>query len=105
MQKLRLLLSLLIISIAFTGLFAATKAFFSTTATSTDNIITSGTLVFTISDSDESQQGTISGSWVGSDLAPGDSIAQQSVIIQNGGVINGDHLNVTVAYTGSEELA
>ena|SRR3989338_9089241 len=105
MQKIRLLTGLLLIAIVIIGLFGAAKAFFSRMALSSDNTITSGTMEFNLSDNDESQLEAITGSWVGSDLTPGDSMAEQSILIKNAGIINGDHLKMTVAYTGSEDLA
>lgn len=96
---LALLFSILIGALQMSG------AFFSSTASSKDNIISSGSIDVVLGDNDEGQQVTVSNSWMGSALLPGAQLPETFVRVRNKGASNAHHLDITFSYTGSQELA
>jgi hypothetical protein len=101
----RLFLVILLIGIFIIGLGGYSGAFFSSTATSKDNILSTGGIDAVLTDANETKLVTISNSWTASGLLPGMQIPETTIKIRNNGVANAHHLDVKFSYTGSAELA
>lgn len=89
----------------FIGLLNFSGAFFSSTATSKDNIISSGSIDVLLSDNNENQLVTVSNSWNAIGLLPGAQLPEAAIKVRNNGASNAHHLDIKFSYTGSQELA
>lgn len=96
----KILFSLSTIAVVAIIAVGGTIAYFSDTATSTGNTFTLGNLDLKLSDNDESVQDSISASFGGTNLKPGDDLGQQSMSVTNAGSINAHHLDLTVTLDG-----
>ena len=74
----------------------ATFAFFSDTATSSNNTFSTGTLDLVLSDSNESGAQSVTASF-GGELAPGTCTGVQTLNLRNDGSVAADHAEVTVS--------
>lgn len=83
----------------------STGAFFSSTATSTSNTISTGSLSILLSDDNQTNKVNISNSWEGANLAPGQKMDEAMITIKNAGTVDADHMDVTFSYNGSHAIA
>ncbi|OGK29931.1 hypothetical protein A3B02_01185 [Candidatus Roizmanbacteria bacterium RIFCSPLOWO2_01_FULL_42_14] len=80
-------------------------AYFTSTATSSNNTLSTGTMMVVLSDTNETQQAAISDSWDGSNLVPGTQLPQSRIEVYNAGSVNAQHLDIQFSYTGDADLA
>jgi len=92
----KIILSLAIVGIVGAVVIGATTAYFSDSATSSDNTFTVGTLDLKLSDDNETDQDGITASFGGTNLKPGDVLLQQSIIVKNVGSIDAHHLDFQI---------
>lgn len=102
----RILLSSVSVFASLALAAGATFAFFSDSGTSNDNVFTSGTFDLKLSDdTPETDQDSVTASFGGTGLAPGQCLASQQLRVKNSGTIAGNHVEVravnTVADTGT----
>lgn len=93
----KILLSLSMVLVVGVVVAGATGAFFADTAVSGSNTFSSGTMNLRLTDSNETNQDSVSASFGGTALAPGAVIPQQTILLANAGSVNGDHIDLTVA--------
>ena len=86
----------IVASLAIMG--GATFAFFSSSATSTENVFATGSLVLGLSDTDQFDQATVAASFGGT-LAPGQCTGVQTLNLKNLGSVAANHAEVAVANT------
>lgn len=98
-------LTIAFLFVFFIGLLNFSGAFFSSTATSKDNIISSGSIDVLLSDNNENQLVTVSNSWNAIGLLPGAQLPEAAIKVRNNGASNAHHLDIKFSYTGSQELA
>ena len=96
---------LILLAIVAISTFKLAGAFFSSTATSKDNIISTGSLDAVLTDSNETKLVTVSNSWNAQSILPGATLPETTIKIRNNGAANAHHLDVKFSYTGSAELA
>jgi predicted ribosomally synthesized peptide with SipW-like signal peptide len=102
----KILLSLATIGVVGAIAVSATSAYFSDTATATGNVFTAGTLNLAIA---KDSNGTPVGGWLASqnaswnfsNMAPGGTQSVSSVWLKNTGTVDGLHLGLTSANTGT----
>ncbi|MBI2029746.1 hypothetical protein HYT02_04980 [Candidatus Gottesmanbacteria bacterium] len=83
-------------SLALVG--GATFALFTDVGTSTNNVFATGNLDLKLSDdTPETDQDDVTASFGGSNLGPGDCTTTQQLRVKNSGTINGDHVEISVA--------
>lgn len=96
---------ILLITLFIIGLVGFSGAFFSSTATSKDNVISTGGIDAVLTDANETKLVTLTNSWTATGLLPGAQLPESTIKIRNNGVANAHHLDVKFSYTGSQELA
>ena len=105
MQKMRLLLSLIIVALTMGGMVGITGAFFSSEAKSIQNLFSSGSMEIVLADLNQTRSAILSHSWEGTTLLPGSIIPEQSIVIRNNSNVHADHYDLIFSYTGSGDLA
>lgn len=98
MDKKRIVASLLTIGATAALLVGGTFAYFSSQATSTDNVFGAGTLVLQLDDSGEGPASTITASFGGSDIAPGATVSGY-ISMHNAGTIGMAEVNLSATET------
>ncbi|HRY82779.1 MAG TPA: TasA family protein [Candidatus Moranbacteria bacterium] len=101
----KILLSLVVIVAVAAIAGGATYSYFSSSAVSNDNTFGTGTLDLQVADGDESFAKSITASYGGANLAPGDILPEQTIQVNNDGTLNANHLDLTVTLTGDTDLA
>lgn len=96
----RILLAAATILAAVALVVGATFAFFSDVGTSSDNIFNSGTLDMLLTDDNETDQDSVSGTW-GLASAPGDTF-DESLFIKNSGSVAANHVELKFNNTVTE---
>jgi len=87
------------------GLFGYSGAFFSSSATSKDNILATGSIDTVLTDINETKLVTISNSWNATGLLPGTQLPETTIKVRNNGAATAHHMDIKFSYTGSQELA
>lgn len=101
----KLIITIIVFILCGACLAGLTYAFFSTSAISKDNIISTGVIDAVLTDSNETKMVTISNSWSAIGLVPGTQLPEATIKIRNNGTTNAHHLDIKFSYTGSQELA
>ncbi|MEQ1678861.1 MAG: TasA family protein [Chitinophagaceae bacterium] len=83
----------------------ATYSYFSSQAVSNNNTYGTGTLDLQVADGNESFAKSITASYGGSNLAPGNILPEQYIDVKNAGTLNANHLDLTVTLSGDTALA
>lgn len=91
--------------IAILGVIGAVFAYFSSSALSTGNTISTGEMTILLSDADETQLVNVSDSWDVANLIPGIALPQTKLDIFNTSNISAHHIDLEFSYTGSDSLA
>lgn len=92
----KILMSIMMVLVASSVAIGAAGAYFSSSAASNSNTLTSGTMALLLSDDNEFGQVSISDSWEGLLLKPGDTIPQSVITVRNDGTVDGNHLDLVV---------
>lgn len=87
------------------GIAGAVIAFYSIQAISSHNVFSTAQLGLLFSDDNQSQLGTVTDSWTGLNLLPGSQAPQKIIEVFNSGSIDADHIDLVIAYTGSDIIA
>jgi len=100
-----ILITIALMIVFVTGLFGFSGAFFSSSATSKENIISSGGIDVVLTDSNETKLIAVTNSWNASGILPGTQLPETTIKLRNNGAANANHLDVKFSFTGSQELA
>lgn len=101
----KILISLSVIAVVGAVVVGGTLAYFSSTATSTQNTFSTGTINLQLSDDNEPASASITASFGGTGLLPGSVIPEQVLQVINSGNVAGNHLDLEVTLTGDVGLA
>ena len=96
-----------VVAIAFVGLTTtvdATAALFNDSEAIGGNSFTTGTMDVKLSDSDETDQDSLSASWTYSGMKPGQTVSS-TITIKNVGTLAADHIEVATANSVTESAS
>lgn len=86
-------------------IMGTTGSYLRSQATSQDNVISTGTVEVVLSDTNETEQVSVSKSWGHLESSAGEILAESEIKIINQGTLNSNHLDITFAVEGDMELA
>ncbi len=97
----RIAISSMSILAALSLMTGATFAYFSSSATSTNNTFSSGTLVLALTDTTETDMAAVQASFGATNMAPGTCTGDQVLTLDNIGTVVANHLEIAASNTDS----
>ena len=92
-----IVISILSIIASLSLMSGATYAYFSSTATNTDNTFSSGTLVLALTDTNDTEPGNIQATFGATGMGPGDCSGDQVLTLENNGTVAGHHVEIAAS--------